>query len=309
MSLTSPLRVTDVRERFNVEFKKPRLVLSGQIAAPPTNPTRAHAALIGTAFDYVMRLHVSILSRSRVFARAWTAEAAVGQLASFIAAGIPIFPPNASRSTRGVVSIAQRIVRDARSEYDRCNNRKRISGEMLRYALLLGQLEQFFRCGILSTSFGRVKDLEITDLKNLLGVARRSGEPFCASRLCILDPAFQDASQFVGGADADLLIDDTLIEIKTSKELKFTAEAFRQLVGYYALLSMARGITDGPKRKPEIRSLGIYFARFGVFRSFPVASVIDARLLPAFIRWFRERAYMGRQRSRMIKIDGVTLEC
>jgi hypothetical protein len=309
MSLTSLLRQVDVRERFNTEFEKPCLELKQEITAVPTHPSRAHAALVGTAFDYVLRLHVSILNEACVWSRDWTAEIAVERLADHIAARIPVFPPGASQSYRGVLSKAHRIVGDARREYDRCHDEQKVSDAMLRFALLLGQLEQFYRGGTLSPLFGQVTDAGIADLRNLLSVAQGVTDPFRASRVCILNPGFREASVLVGGADADLLVDDTLIEIKTTKDLKFTAETFRQLVGYYTLYKIGGGVTIGPRPKPEIRSLGIYFARYGVSRSFPVKNVIDATRLPDFMRWFKRRARNGPPALRTETVDGVTFDC
>jgi hypothetical protein len=181
---------------------------------------------------------------------------------------------------------------------------------MLHSALQLAQLEQFYRGGTLSASFGEVTEAGIADLGILLAVARNAApDSLRASRVCMLNPAFRDASYLVGGADADLLIDDTLVEIKTTRELKFTAETFRQLVGYYALYKIGGGVTMGPRPKPRILSLGIYFARYGVFRSFPVESVIDMTRFPDFIRWLKHRAKNGTPPLRTLTVDGVTFEC
>jgi hypothetical protein len=308
MSLTSLLRESDVRERFNADFEKPRFELKDPIAAVPTDPSRAHAALVGTAFDYVLRLHVSIINDADVWARHWTAEIAVDRLADHIAARVPVFPPGSNQSHRGVISKAQRIIREARREYDRCHEKRQVSEAMLRYALLLAQLEQFYRGGMLSASFGKATNAGVTDLKNLLAVAQRSPERFRASRACVLNPDFREASYLVGGADADILIDDTLVEIKTTKELKFTAETFRQLVGYFLLYKIGRGVTAGPRPKPQIRSLGVYFSRYGVFRSFPVDSVIYMAKLPSFLRWFKQRATNGPPPIGTATVDGVTFE-
>jgi hypothetical protein len=308
VSLTSLLRESDVRQRFNAEFEKPRFDLKDPIVATPTDPSRAHAALIGTAFDYVLRLHVSIINDADVWARHWTAEIAVDRLADHIAARVPVFPPGSNQSHRGVISKAQRIIREARREYDRCHEKRQVSETMLRHALLLAQLEQFYRGGMLSASFGKASSAGVADLKNLLTVSRRNPGIFRASRVCVLNPDFREASYLVGGADADILIDDTLVEIKTTKELKFTAETFRQLVGYFLLYKLGRGITIGPRPKPQIGSLGVYFARYGVFRSFTVDSVIDMAQLPNFLRWFKQRARNGSPPMGIATVDGVTFE-
>ena len=61
----------------------------------------------------------------------------------------------------------------------------------------------------------------------------------------------------VGGADADLIIDRILIDIKTTKSNSFTQDMYNQLLGYYALSTFRKDL-DG------ITELGIYFSRYGV---------------------------------------------
>ena len=101
----------------------------------------------------------------------------------------------------------------------------------------------------------------------------------------------------VGGADADLILDDMLIDIKCVKEAEFNAKVFRQLMGYYMLSTL--GHLDGTLRGSRVRRLGVYFARHGQLLSFPVESVLpDARLREAQ-RWFVSlaKAYEEEQRN------------
>jgi hypothetical protein len=60
LSLSTFLRQPDVRKRFAAEFRKPHVPLKGQLLALPANP--AHAGLIGTALDYLLRVHVAVLN-------------------------------------------------------------------------------------------------------------------------------------------------------------------------------------------------------------------------------------------------------
>ena len=61
-------------------------------------------------------------------------------------------------------------------------------------------------------------------------------------------------------ADADLLIDKMLIELKTTKELKVRRDSYNQLIGYYVLATI--GGIDGVKRRHSVEKLSIYFSRF-----------------------------------------------
>jgi len=91
----------------------------------------------------------------------------------------------------------------------------------------------------------------------------------------------------VGGADGDLIIDDTLIDIKTTKHLTFEREFFNQLIGYY-VLSCIGGIDDCGRGK--IKHVAIYYARYGVFHRVSLAECHKPCDLPKFLRWFQKRA-------------------
>ena len=90
---------------------------------------------------------------------------------------------------------------------------------------------------------------------------------FTAIRRCILNPIFEKSSPDVGGADADFIIDGTLIEIKTTKYLEFKREYFRQLTGYHILNKREHNMYG------ELEKLGIYFSRFGKLFTYPIPTM------------------------------------
>jgi hypothetical protein len=59
MSLTSSLRIKEVKEAFASEFEKPKLKLDWKIKVPPGT---TNYALVGTAFDYLMRFYLERLN-------------------------------------------------------------------------------------------------------------------------------------------------------------------------------------------------------------------------------------------------------
>lgn len=292
MSLSTLLDQPDVRERFNAEFVKPKIALARTTYVAPNNSKRSW--LVGTAFDYILRLHVtSINDDRRVWSGPWVAESAVKRLARALALGRPVFAPGVERSTRDLLTRARGIAEGARGEFVDCASTGRVSDKMLRNALLLGQLDSYFRRRLLPADFGHFNEADVVEVRALLRVARGlSASPFLASRVCVLNPTFGEASALVRGADADLLIDDTLIELKTTKELEFSAETFRQLMGYY-ILSKIGGLPKGIRPKPEIRNIAMYSSRHGVFAKVPVDSVVNAKTFVGFVRWFVQRAKYG----------------
>ena len=103
-------------------------------------------------------------------------------------------------------------------------------------------------------------------------------------------------------ADADVIIDDLLIDVKTSmKKITPTLplQDFCQLMGYFALTALGG--------KHQIKRLGIYYARFGYLFEFPVP-----RALPstggraAFVEWFRQHVRIALKRIPQYKVPKTT---
>lgn len=111
---------------------------------------------------------------------------------------------------------------------------------------------------------------------------------FKTKRLCLLNPTFGSASALVCGADADLVIDETLTDIKTTKFLKLGATTFRQIVGYYVLHPI--GSVGELEPKAKISKLAIYFSRFGYMHTMNVSDIVNPKSFPDFLIWFERRA-------------------
>ena len=92
----------------------------------------------------------------------------------------------------------------------------------------------------------------------------------------------------MGGADADLVVDDTLIDIKTTKKLTLERGAFDQILGYYVLYHIGGVGEISPK--PAITKVAIYFSRFGYLYVVPISELVDSTTFPEFVQWFQKRA-------------------
>ena len=298
MSLTSILKDKALKIKFKQNFPAPRIKLDGPITAPPQT---AHYSMIGTAFDYVLRFHLE-----RVFPDAVTrqlvAEDAVNYiryrsgeyaLADDVAVKVDsnqemdekfdyvrnLFP-NAKlvEITKGnpefkkMIKPAETVLGTALENVKRFHKTGIIKDLFLESCLSLARLDVVFRTGMLfsETIVSSEDKRDLADLRRLLVVAKKV-IPKPKHRL-LLNPLFTK-SGLVGGADADMILDDTLIDIKTTKSLKFTQEMYSQLLGYYAL--------DTGKRK--ITHVGIYFSRYGIYHAVPVPAGTKK-----IISWFKE---------------------
>jgi hypothetical protein len=92
----------------------------------------------------------------------------------------------------------------------------------------------------------------------------------------------------VGGADADLLIDGNLIDVKTTQKMRVERRQLDQLVGYY-LLSRIGGVV-GDVEGQEIEQLSLYFSRHGQFVSFSTDAIRKNPRLDKVLEWFANEA-------------------
>ncbi len=185
-----------------------------------------------------------------------------------------------------LIKEAQQIIERAKAAHHGYLSSGEMSDEVIRSTLLLAQLDPIMRRSYIDENLGSVDSEDVADVRKLISIV--DPEMFRAEKLCMLNPTFGEASTLVGGADADLLIDHALIDIKTTKKPSFTRDYFNQLVGYYVLYKIG-GVSNAPY-PPTIKTLAIYYSRYAELYTFPVETVVADETLPSFIEWFRERA-------------------
>lgn len=270
MSLTTILRNIEIEKRFKEEIKYPVIKSN---AAPLAPPQTKHYSLVGTAFDYLLRFFIESINEN-VNTRQWVAFIGLDNIRK--------------KYSNDVYQTGKDILSSAEKNYIKYLDTKAVTNEMLRDVLRLAKLDIFYRSGCLN-DLNEVDDADIEDLKCLYSLINQ--DEWYANDECILNPTFNKASILVGGADADIIIDDMLIEIKTTKKLELNKKYINQLVGYYILYKIG-GIhgTKNLEEDIEILKLGIYFSRFGILKVFYLEDIINLDTLPKFIQWFIEQS-------------------
>ncbi len=301
MSLTSFLENPDVKEKFKQQFPKPKFTLQKEILAPPR--TKRYS-LVGTAFDYLLRFYIERLIPNAI-TKTWVAEHALtalpllARIASDTGGEVVLNGDTREISIInfktgetiphleiGIGRKVKQIIEYAKMAYNTYLSSGQITDELLERTLLLAQVDPIFRAGRIDDNLGIVDIEDIADLRTLISIVQP--EIFRANELCLLNPTFGEASRLVGGADADLLIDGTLIDVKTTKDLRLQLDHVLQLMGYYVLFKIA-GV-DGAPHQPTIERIGIYYSRYAELYTIPIADVVNNETLPPFIEWFKERA-------------------
>lgn len=245
MSLTDWVRWDS--ELLDTLYEKPTLDIEGELKATPLTK---NYATVGTAFDYAMRIKLLMFNRGLLSSNS--------QGFKMVAeTGVALFPNK--RRKLFIQDFKERLSSMLRNglEYN----------TLLPDCIILAKLDSLYRTGKNfpdSINFEVNKD-DIEDLINLTSLI--SSEQWIAKEQCLLNPTFGQSSLDVGGADADIIIDNILVDIKTTKYLKFTREQFRQLMGYIVL--NARQGERYKEMSYDIERVGIYFSRHGKLFTFP----------------------------------------
>ena len=269
MSLTSYLTDPahqEIRTKFRKEFLRPAFNFENEIKAHPLTP---NYGIIGTAFDYLLRFTIQHCNKEKeIHCSGWVADIAYKQLEySFAGEEQSTFKKRYQR---------------AKKNHDKFINTGKISNQLIADSLFLAKLDLYVRAGIIAADLFEENDLDIKDLKKLLAAINISD--FLFRKKCFLNPTFGKGSAMVGGADADMILDDTLIEIKVTKHLKLEREHLNQLIGYY-ILALVGGINK-VHQGSSIKRVGIYFARHGLLWTISLSEFGNSKKFEVFKTWF-----------------------
>jgi hypothetical protein len=234
------------------------------LRAPPRS---GNYGLVGTAFDYLLRWHLQ-RATPHACTRPWAAEAAIGRLP-------------ASQRPHAIA-----LLQLAKDQHARFLVHGDLTEELCAAAIGLARLDAVFRSGRGRAEIG-VPPLpqDLADLRALLAAV-----PASLTRpldRCLLNPTFGEASRAVGGADADLVLDDMLVDVKTTKNFKLERMAFDQLIGYFLLATLG-GMDADPEPSRAITQVAIYFARYGCLVAWPLERLVPDGALQAAAAWLRD---------------------
>jgi len=282
MSLSSIIHDQQaIRDGLRSRVVKPPIRFDAIKASPLTTNYR----IVGTAFDYLLRF---LLQRINSVAQAsrWVAEIGV----ELIGASEYVYDLDedallhkADRQRRK----ADNYILDARREHQTYLKTGLFTDKLLISALRLAYLDVSRLAGpdrIDWVGLSSPDPKDVADLRALLALVNASS--FRATRTCLLNPTL-GAAGLVGGADADLLLDDCLIDIKTTKDPRLDVRDFFQLIGYYLLHGFDGFNYAAPKTvHQEINYLAIYFSRYGYLWKVPVSEVLPPNSVNATAKWF-----------------------
>jgi len=266
-------RGTPVREFFETNFPPAAFKLLSkawyeQVRAAPVicePPEGVNPGTIGTAFDYRARLCWAPLD--------WTNTVAAGGMMQLIRTGNPELGLLLTAVGKELSQLAPERC-GAGLERDR-------EERICRCCYVLALYEQFFRTLAAAASSPLLEVNGDASVDELLALAPQAAVDDLAAMAAlmyerlgdlidssaVLNPTF-DGSVPIGGADADLIVDHVLLELKTTKQDKFErVDHVCQLLGY-ALLDYSNTY--------DITRVGVYLARRGALVSWPIAELLQS---------------------------------
>lgn len=288
MSLTSVLSDRDnqeLRDKLKTLFLRPSFTLKTEIKAVPlTN----NYGIVGTAFDYLMRFYLQHINKNTFIQRdVWVAEHSYRKLTDqFTLSKEPEVRTGFKRDkvykTKELLKIITNQYEQTISNYSNFITYGKLTDDLIANTIFLAKLDVYFRAGMIDQNLDNHNPDDIKDIRSLFALV--DNQLFTAKERCYFNPTFGAGSILVGGADADLIIDNTLIDIKATKNLKLEREHLNQVLGYY-ILSLIGGVNDNPSDRP-IENIGLYFARHGELWTVPISQFGDKDKFDEFKNWF-----------------------
>lgn len=278
MSLTSFIALPEVKAKFKEEFLIPKTVLP---SLPCCEPRTKNYSLIGTAFDYLVRFRLQYDTPYAVV-KPWVARYAAKQAEYILDGGnSALVDLDRALFDRETAELVHEAWEEAQENHENYLASGMMTDELLRSSLKLAQMDFYFRSGLLPNPFGEINDEDVEDLRALLELIPMHS--LASENLCLLNPVF-GFSTMIGGADVDLVLDNTIIDFKTTKSFKVTRDYLNQLLGYYTLHTIG-GIVGAPDGH-QIDTIGIYFSRHGYLHTWPISDFVNPETFPAFQKWF-----------------------
>lgn len=269
MSLLRFLAKPDVTKK--IATLRPKM--SRKIGVPArVMPRSTRYAVIGQAFDYLLRFELQRLAPHALI-REWVAEQAPDVLWHV--------PQEEAENARRVVSDAKNAV----THYVGTTPSGKVQRELAAHAVRLAKLDSLVRALQYDSTFQEAAPDDVEELVEMLAIV--PVEKLLHPTSMLLNPTFGNSSFLVGGADADLIAGDLLLDVKVIKADSMEACHLDQLLGYL-LLARKQRLSDSTF--PEINRLGLYFARHGHFLSFDACAWTTHPEFPELETWFFERA-------------------
>lgn len=266
------LTETDEFKQLSSELDMPPVGIKPAEVTPPRKYHGMEYALVGMAIDYLLRFELQREYQSKnIYTGDLVAENAVH------------FDDKLKSDVTGLLASAKAIS----TAY--VNGAETVP---TKEVLDLARLENIVRGGTkvidsVDAYLGQSDDDMETDLEQMRQLAM---SVLTVDDYAVLNPVLANRGIV---ADADMIVDDALIDIKTTINPEFTQKFWRQLIGYLILLDIQEDI-GGSTHGWEItapKKFGVYFSRSGDLTLLSTEPVYNHQSYPE-LREFVEQRFM-----------------
>jgi hypothetical protein len=118
----------------------------------------------------------------------------------------------------------------------------------------------------------------------------------------VLNPAMVGDMGNLDGADADIVVDDTVVDIKTVLEPRVRRDFLRQLAGYAALAELGgfelSPSANGEARQHHVRNIAVLFTRHNEIKKIPISEIFPGEGWRRYLEGFAELARIPNSRHQ-----------
>jgi len=290
VSLTSFIKMSDVREKIKPLRPQVQRKIPARVRVMPR--TRRYM-LVATAFDYFLRFELQRRDPTAV-TKQWVAETApdlIWKERFHSSMPLPLDDFNYLLESGGPEEVARRCRRlIARSKRALSGYLKqwiptrKNQATLATHAIRLAKLDAVYRAGRLTPGLEETDPDDVADLLDMLSIV-----PFdeLLRGRTFLNPVFGKSSELVGGADADLISGDMLVDFKATIKGIVQPQYLDQLLGYYLL---ARNERRTDTAFPEVKKVGIYFCRHGYLWTLETRHWTENERFAEVENWFFKQA-------------------
>jgi len=218
----------------------------------PAPPRTQNYALVGTAFDYLLRLELKRRNPQAIEGE-YTAVLSYNLIKNgILALGTACFDNTCIDSAE--FEYVKSVVHGFFIERERFLATGQLTDELIIATIKFARLDRVYR-ELAYDGTREVNPADVEDIKALYALIpnelKRPMYPV------LLNPDFTTYL----AADPDLVLEDALIDIKTVKRMEVNDYYWAQIVSYLALADWLR---EHGQNLPRINRIGLYFARFGI---------------------------------------------
>jgi hypothetical protein len=275
MSIKERVNRPEVRPVIDSLFPKPQFKTETPIVQPSQTDNYAE---IGAAFNYMFSFWLAANNNTTAISR-WPTTAGLNS----IEAGYEEYADDANER----IDAAERALA-------RYTETGIVDDSLCRSALDLARIEAAYngdrpRALHLLRRLGNQNPDDINDLR---GLTAAIPDEFRTVDAVTVNPEFGPVEFKVGGVDADIICDGTLLDLKTTKDPTLKINYWRKLVAYATLAEVARSFSTHFEGSftdvelPEIENVGVYFSRYATVWKVSTTRIYEQEQYSEFRDWF-----------------------